>query len=162
MQQQTTNAPAIFRLAATALLVLISTIIYAQPPGAEGPPPAGSNGPQTITPDEIAETQTSWMKKKLRLTKEQTAEVKKINKEYVNRALEYQSAEKSQTSTGSGSRENKLKDKMAELDQDRDNRFKHILTDKQFKTYLKKKGYLEESISTAANQEMPPGPPGVF
>lgn len=159
MQQQKTNATATFRVVATTLLVLISTIIYAQPPGADGPPPAGGTGPQTITPDEIAETQTSWMKKKLRLTKEQIAEVKKINKEYVNRALEYQSAEKSQTTAGAGSRENKLKDKMAELDKDRDNRFKNILTDKQFKIYLKKKGYLEESISTAANQEMPPGPP---
>lgn len=157
MQHQKTNAPALFRVAATALLFLVSTIFYAQPPGVDGPPSMPGNGSQTITPDEIADTQTSWMKKKLKLTKEQTEEVKKINKNYITRVLEYQSAEKNNSATGT--RENKLKDKMAELDQDRDNRFKHILTDKQFKTYLKKKGYLEESISTAANQELPPGPP---
>lgn len=159
MQQQKTNTPALFRVAATVLLFLVSTIVYAQPPGVDGPPSMPGNGSQTITPDEIAHTQTSWMKKKLKLTKEQTEEVKKINKNYITRVLEYQSAEKNNSATGAGTRENKLKDKMAELDKDRDDRFKYILTDKQFKTYLKKKGYLEESITTAANQEMPPGPP---
>lgn len=159
MQRQKTNIPVTFRVVTAMVLVLINTIVYAQPPGADGPVSLPGNGSQTITPDEIADTQTSWMKKKLKLTKEQTEEVKKINKQYITRALEYQSAEKSQTSTGAGSTENKLKDKMAELDKDRDDRFKNILTDKQFKTYLKKKEYLEESVNTAANQEMPPGPP---
>lgn len=159
MQRQKTNIPVIFRVVTAAALVLINTIAYAQPPGADGPVSLPGNGSQTITPDEIAETQTSWMKKKLKLTKEQTEEVKKINKQYITRALEYQSTEKSNTTAGAGSRENKLKDKMAELDKDRDNRFKNILTEKQFRIYLKKKGYLEERISTVANEEMPPGPP---
>lgn len=159
MQQETTNTLKTIRAVTAAVLVLISTVSFAQPTGADGPPPMPGNGSQTITPDEIAEAQTSWMKKKLKLTKKQTEEVKKVNKQYVAKTLEYQSAEKSHTTAGTGSRENKLKDKMAELDKDRDNRFKNILTEKQFKTYLKKKGYLEESISSAANQEMPPGPP---
>lgn len=159
MSQQKTKTSAALRVAVTALLILAGTVTYAQPPGGDGPPPASGNGSQAITPDEIAETQTSWMKKKLKLTKQQTEEVKKINKQYVTQTLEYQTAEKKQAAPATGGRENRLKEKMAELDRDRDNRLKKILTEKQFRTYLKKKGYLEESISTAASQEMPPGPP---
>jgi|APEBP8051073220_1049391.scaffolds.fasta_scaffold03141_1 hypothetical protein len=127
----------------TILLFLAATAAYSQP-GGDGPV---GGGPQTFTANDIADIQTAWMKKKLKLNKEQVEKVRDINKIYVSKKQELQKAGEKQS------------DKLDEPDKERDNNLKIILTEKQFASYLKKKSELENSMSSSGNTGMPPPPP---
>lgn len=127
----------------TILLLLAETAAYSQP-GGDGPV---GGGPQTFTANDIADIQTAWMKKKLKLNKEQVEKVRDINKIYVSKKQELQKAGEKQS------------DKLDEPDKERDNNLKIILTEKQFASYLKKKSELENSMSSSGNTGMPPPPP---
>lgn len=135
------------------LLVLISNIGYAQPPGGDGAPPPGG-GPSAITAVEIADLQTSWMKKKLKLDKEQTDQVLQINVQYINGVKEL--SRNNSTATDSILHR---QEKFTMLDKNKDDSLQRILSEKQFGLYLKNKTFLNSIISTSGNQGMPPPPP---
>lgn len=129
----------------TILLFLAATAAYSQP-GGDGPP---GGGPQSFTANDISDIQTAWMKKKLKLSKEQVEKVREINKLYVSQKQELQKAGEKQP------------DKLNEPDKARDSNLKVILSEKQFASYLKKKAELDNSISSSGNTGMqPPPPPG--
>ena len=125
-------------------MLLTATFCYAQPGSGDGPP---GGGPQTFTASDIADIQTVWMKKKLKLSKEQVEKVKEINKEFVTKKKEFQNAGEKQA------------DKLAEPDRERDDKLKSILSEKQFARFLEKKSELDNSMSSSGNTVMPPPPP---
>lgn len=128
----------------TTLILVTATISYSQSFSGDGPP---GGGPQTFTASDIADIQTAWMKKKLKLSKEQVEKVKEINKEFVTKKQELQKAGEKQT------------DKLTEPDKERDEKMKKILSEKQFTRFQKKKPELESSLSPSGNTAMPPPPP---
>ncbi len=139
------------------LLLLVSTLSftgYTQPPGGDGPPPFASK----ITSGEIAELQTEWMKKKLKLSKEQVEEVSKINLSFADKLQQLQKITENKNNG-----ENRIHvEKVAVLDKEKDNALKPILSDKQFNIYLKKKAALNNVDSNSGNMPSPPPPPGGF
>lgn len=132
------------RFSLTVLMLLIATFCYAQPGSGDGPP---GGGPQTLTTSDIADIQTAWMKKKLKLSKEQVDKVKEINKEFVAKKQELQKADKKQT------------EKLTEPEKERNDKLKTILSEKQFARFLVKKSELDNSMSSSGNTVMPPPPP---
>lgn len=127
----------------TILLFLTTTVAYTQP-GGDGPP---GGGPQTFTANDIADIQTAWMKKKLKLNKEQVERVREINKQYVSQKQELLKNGEKQV------------DKLGQPDKERDSNLKVILSEKQFASFLKKKTELDNSMSSSGNTGMPPPPP---
>ncbi|WP_149244256.1 hypothetical protein [Dyadobacter sp. 32] len=107
------------------------------------------------TPDEIAKRETKWMKRKLKLSKEQLAPVEDINydtaakkQEFIDNILNNGSRPKREQMT----RSRQAMDLLAE---EKDSRLSKVLTEKQWSTYLSKKRQLEDGGNT------PSGAPGV-
>lgn len=105
------------------------------------------------TPDDIAEKETRWMKKKLKLKKEQLQRVKAINAVYAFKREDYKKA--------MGSKDNGNNQKILEkLDKEKDDELRKVFTEKQYNTYLKKKPELAEKIRSKSNEaRQPPSRP---
>lgn len=136
-------------------LIIISNPVKSQPPGGDGAPPPGG-GPAAITAVEIADLQTSWMKKKLKLDKEQTDQVLQINVQYINGVKEL-----SRNNTAPADSNQHQQEKLTALDKIKGDSLQRILSEKQFGLYLKNKTFLNSIISTSGNQGMPPPPGGM-
>lgn len=131
-------------------------------------------------PDDIAESQTDWMKRKLKLNKEQLAKIKTLNTDYAYKRNDYVKAIKlanenaktaanknadkfSETNkTARTESQKKLQDKLDLIDAEKEKELKLILTEKQFETYLKKKAELQLNTGNNDGTMPPPPPPGGF
>jgi hypothetical protein len=131
----------VFYVAMTGLVV-DSEKVYSQEPGRGFSPPADSRlkkpSLKNDSPEDIAEKETKWMTKKLKLKKEQLQRVRPINEVYAFKRHDYAKAIRS------GSDENKknILDKLAVLDKEKDEELRRVLTEKQFNLYLEKKAEL--------------------
>lgn len=142
-----------------SLLVLATAISFslvsnAQPPAGElpmGPPPEMSNKLVTNEETEISRLQMDWMKKKLKLNKEQQQVVEKITREHAKKILLLKNKEGYIAATDPGKKQ---------ADLERDEAMKKILTEKQFSRFNKNKQVLENSFDNISGGGLPP-PPGL-
>lgn len=135
--------------------VLSFTIISkAQPPSGEvpmGPPPEMSSNSVTNEEAEISRIQVDWMKKKLKLNKDQQQAAEKITSVHVGKILALKKKEGYNGSTDPVKQQ---------ADHERDEAMKKILTEKQFNRFNKNKHVLENSFENIRAGGMPP-PPGM-
>ena len=108
------------------------------------------------TPDEIADKETRWMKKKLKLKKDQLQSVKAINAVYAFKRKDYQAA----MEPGDKGNNQKIMDKLALLDKEKDGELRKVFTEKQYNLYIKKKPELLEKTSGNNSAGRLPPPPG--
>lgn len=136
-----------------AFYALFSLHSFAQPPAGEGPmgpPPEFSKAPESSEEKSICQLQTDRLNKKLKLAKEQLPDVEKITATYVNKRLALKKRE--------GNNDD-LVARRLQIELERDQSLKKVLTEKQFTRYLKQKQVLENSFDNAGYGGMPP-PPG--
>jgi hypothetical protein len=144
----------ILKLSVILLSSLLSLNSSAQPPAGEGPmgpPPEFSKTPESSEEKTICQLQTDRLNKKLKLGKEQLPVVEKITATYVNKRLALKKKE--------GNKED-LAARRLQIEQERDQSLKKILTEKQFTRYLKQKQVLENSFENIGSGGIPP-PPGM-
>lgn len=136
-----------------ALVTLFSLHSHAQPPAGEGlmpPPPEFSKNTENSEEKTICQLQTDQLNKKLKPGKEQLPVVEKIIANYVNKRLALKKKD--------GNKDD-LAAQRLQIELERDQALKKILTEKQFARYLKQKQVLENSFDNAGFGSMPP-PPG--
>jgi|GEM_PF-1257161 len=138
------------------LILTVAETSRAQPPGGAGGnfPPPESAGMKPETPDEIAKRETKWMKRKLKLTKEQLATIEDIN---FDTALKKQEFINNMMKSGSRPTREQIMLSQKNLDlmaEEKDKKLSKILTEQQWSTYLSKKDQLEDN-----GRNMPSGPP---
>ncbi len=94
-----------------------------------------------LTPDKIAEEQTKWMDKKLKLTDEQSLSVETANLDYALRLNDYQEAfMKSHATTRPSPQEiQQVRTTVEKWQAERETKFQSILTPEQWEIYQKKK-----------------------
>ena len=114
---------------------------------------------EKATPDEIAEKETRWMKKKLNLKKDQLQSVKAINAVYAFKRKDYQAA----MEPGDKGNNQKIMDKLALLDKEKDGELRKVFTEKQYNLYIKKKPeLLEKTSGNNSAGRLPPSPGDSF
>lgn len=133
------------------LIFLGSFSSQAQPPAGEGPmgPPPEMSTAVSNEENEICSSQQEWMKKKLKLSREQQAAVQQITRQYVKKMLALKKKDNYQGSNDPGK---------ILADRERDEALRKILTPKQFTRFDKNKHVLDNSFEITAGG-MPPPPP---
>lgn len=116
-----------------------------------GPPPELNNSLATNEETEISRLQMDWMKKKLKLNKEQQESAEKIVREHARKVLLLKKKEGYNAETDPGKRQ---------ADLERNEAMKKILTEKQFSRLIKNKQVLENSFDNISLGGLPP-PPGM-
>jgi hypothetical protein len=125
------------------------------------------------TLDDAVNTETKWMKKRLKLTKEQSEKVKEINTRYAYSEQDYksaivqiranalQTADKNRPTHSEDSNLKKLEEKLDNLKKQKDDELKAIFTEEQFAKYMDKKTELEAELRSSSNTgRRPPAPQG--
>jgi hypothetical protein len=125
------------------------------------------------TLDDVVNTETKWMKKRLKLTKEQLEKVKEINTRYAYSEQDYksailqaranalQAADKNEPSHSDNSNIKKLEEKLDNLKKQKDDELKAVFTEEQFAKYMDKKNELEAELRNSNNTgQRPPAPQG--
>lgn len=138
------------------LILTLAKTSHAQPPGGAGgdfPPPEFA-GMKPETPDEIAKRETKWMKRKLKLTKEQLAPIEDINFDTARKKQEFTDNLMKRGSRPTREQMETSRKMLDFLAEEKDSKLSRILTEKQWTTYLSKKKQLESS-----GQSMPSGGP---
>ena len=150
---------------AMAVSVLPGPSSLAQGPDRGFPPPGGQGESfrnQKITPDEIAEKESKWMKKKLKLNKDQLQKVKAINSVYAFKRQDYLSA----MGPGKEGSRKKMMERLVTLDREKDEELRKVFSQKQYDLYVKKKVELDQQVRSAegsdSNLSPPPPPDGNF
>ena len=118
-------------------------------------PPAEFAGMKPETPDEIAKRETKWMKRKLKLSKEQLAPVEDIIYDTAVKKQEFIDNILNNVSRPTREQMTRSRQAMDLLAEEKDSRLSKVLTEKQWSTYLSKKRQLEDGGNT------PSGAPGV-
>lgn len=138
-------------------VILLSSLLslnsFAQPPAGEGPmgpPPEFSKTTESSEEKTICQLQTDHLNKKLKLGKDQLSEVEKITATYVNKRLALKKKEDNNDDFAA---------RRLQIELERDQSLKKILTEKQYSRYLKQKQVLENSFENAGFGNVPP-PPG--
>jgi hypothetical protein len=112
--------------------------------------------------EDIAEKETRWMKKKLKLTKEQLQSVKAINTVYAFKRKNYETT----TSPNGEDNKQKIRDTLALLDKEKDDELRKVFTEKQYNLYKTKKPELIEKLKSDENENelpfLPPPPDGGY
>lgn len=139
----------------TALCMLIfllgfSPLLKAQQFSDERPRPAA------LSAQDVADTETKWMKKKLKLSKTVSKEVGKVNLRYAEQMLEL-----AKQSGAADQREAGLK-KMEKLEKEKEESLRQLLTPEQMKKYLQHRGEIADALRESGNRNLPPPPPGGF
>jgi len=136
------------------MVILYSRVTQAQPPAGElpmGPPPELNNRLSTNEEKEISRLQVDWMKKKLKLNKEQQQAAKKITLDHAKKILVLKKKEGYKGPSDPGKQQ---------ADLERDEAMKKMLTEKQFSRFTKNKHILENSFDNFQGGGIPP-PPGM-
>lgn len=132
------------------------------PPNMEG----GRNAPEPPDPEKMVDQEVKWMKKKLKLSPEQTDHVTDISTKYAFAQLDLR---QKNMNKGSGSRPSEkemklLKERIDALMAEKDKEMSLVLAPKQFEKYLKRREDLAKSLekNTPKGNGGPPsgGPQG--
>ena len=156
----------------TAVIMLLWTsAANAQPPGGNfgGPPPGMMQETKMLSPEEVAEKETQWMKKKLKLSNDQLGAVTRINEDAAlkKRRLmpdfsmaENRRPERRPASDGNSQAPDKTRELIARINSERDWELQNVLTTKQWEKYNKKKKSMLEISQPPANSPGFRQPPG--
>lgn len=134
------------RLIPLLILFLLTTVhqIQAQPPARSGP------RFQEATAEDMADAETQWMKKKLKLKKTELSRVKDINLRFAKERMTLLKNNKPDPT------------RMQALEKQQEEELKRALSEKQFTSYLKKRGEIREQLQSSGNNNLPPPPPDRF
>ena len=105
-------------------------------------PDAGANTPPKpaeLDPEKMANEDTKWMTKKLKLTEEQIPKIEDANINYAFKRIDFQTEVKKLLPPFSEEIRLKYRAKAQAMRDERDKEIKVILTDEQYQIYLKKK-----------------------
>lgn len=142
------------------LLVSLTQRITAQPPEGGGPGPGGRN--MEISAEDMADAETQWMKRKLKLKKPTLEKVKEINLHFAQERValfkQGRRDQNRQPNTPNQPNQSNQPNRMQQLEQEKDARLKEVLTEKQFATYLKRKDEIREELQSSGNGGFPPPP----
>lgn len=103
--------------------------------------------PKALTSDKMAEDQTKWMKKKLKLNEDQEISVETVNLDYCLRMMDYQEAFM-KTHANTRPTQQELQDIRKLVDTwwtEREAKYQKILTPEQWALYLEKKKSMPHS-----------------
>lgn len=100
---------------------------------------AQNNDLKNSTPEERAQFQTEWMKTELALDSVQVEKVHAINLKYANKLEGIKNS--------SGDRRQKFQ-KFQKLSAEKDSELKKVVTDQQYKIYLKKKDEIRSKMKS--------------
>lgn len=128
------------------------------PPGG-GPPSGEQRRPEPRDPEKVVDEEMRWMKKKLKLSKDQTATVTNISAKY---AYARDDLRRNFQGGGRPSREEmeKTRERMKQLGLEKDVEMRKALNDAQYKKYLKRREDLSKEMENNANGGRPGGPMG--
>jgi hypothetical protein len=135
-------------------VISLSFASIAQPPSGEdpiGPPPEINNSTATNEEAAISRLQVDWMKKKLKMTKDQVQAAEKITLDHAKKILMLKKKEGYNGTNDPGKQQ---------ADHERDEAMKKMLTEKQFIRFTKNKHILENSFENFRVGGLPP-PPGM-
>ena len=107
-----------------------------------GIPQAGSNTPPKpaeLDPEKMANEDTKWMTKKLKLTEEQIPKIEDANINYAFKRIEFQDEIKKLLPPFTEEIRLKYRAKAQAMRDERDKEVKALLTDEQYQIYLKKR-----------------------
>ena len=107
-----------------------------------GIPQAGSSTPPKpaeLDPEKMANEDTKWMTKKLKLTEEQIPKIEDANINYAFKRIEFQDEIKKLLPPFSEEIRLKYRAKAQAMRDERDKEVKALLTDEQYQIYLKKR-----------------------
>jgi Spy/CpxP family protein refolding chaperone len=105
-------------------------------------PDAASSMPQKQNepdPEKMANDDTRWMTKKLKLTEEQIPKVENININYAFKKMDIIDEAKKLVPPFTEEQRSKIKDKYNAMKVGKDKELKEVLTPEQYEIYLKKK-----------------------
>lgn len=118
--------------------------LQAQPPGDGGP------RFQEVTAEDMADAETQWMKKKLKLKKTELNRVKEINLRFAKERMTLLKTNKPDPA------------RMQALEKQQEEELRRTLSEKQFTNYLKRRGEIREELQSSRNNSLPPPPPDRF
>lgn len=120
------------------LLWMISPSFAQFGPQGGGPPAGEQRRPQPRDPEKVVEEEVKWMKKKLKLTNDQTASVTNVSAKY---AYAQNDLRRAAIGAGRPSPEimERTREKMKQLELEKDVEMRKVLDDKQYKKYLKRR-----------------------
>lgn len=107
-----------------------------------GIPQAGSNMPSKpaeLDPEKMANDDTKWMTKKLKLTEDQIPKIEDANINYAFKRIDFQTEVKKLLPPFTEEVRLKYRAKAQAMRDERDKEIKAILTEEQYQIYLKKK-----------------------
>ncbi len=116
---------------------------YGRGYGRSAIPDAGANAPrkeESFDPEKMAEEETRWMLKKLKLTEEQIPKIETANINYAFKRMDFHEEVKKIQPPFTEEMRVKVREKAIAIRDERDKANKAILTDEQYQVYLKKKG----------------------
>lgn len=116
---------------------------YGRGYGRSAIPDAGANAPrkeESFDPEKMAEEETRWMLKKLKLTEEQIPKIETANINYAFKRMDFHEEVKKIQPPFTEEMRVKVREKAIAIRDERDKAIKAILTDEQYQIYLKKKG----------------------
>lgn len=105
-------------------------------------PDAGSNFPQKkeeFDPEKMANEDTKWMTKKLKLTEEQIPKIENINIDYAFKKMDFMDEIKKILPPYSEEIKLKMREKYTAIKEAKNKEMKAVLTEEQYEIYLKKK-----------------------
>lgn len=95
--------------------------------------------PESLDPEKMANEDTRWMIKKLKLTEEQIPKVENANINFAFKRLDFSEEVKKIVPPITEEVRAKIRAKAVTIKEERDKEMKAILTEEQFQIYLKKK-----------------------
>ena len=107
-----------------------------------GIPQAGTNTPPKppeLDPEKMANEDTKWMTKKLKLTEEQITKIEDANINYAFKRIDFQNEIKKILPPFTEEIRLKYRAKAQAIRDERDKQMKALLTDEQYQIYLKKR-----------------------
>ena len=151
-----------FSIATTCMSVIFA---YAQPPGSGGfgGPQSGGQMPSAGTiqrssppaPEKVAEQETNWMKKKLKLRAHQIPDIEDLNFQYAVARTQLMQQLMTSDQIPAQSDFEKMKTSMEVLQAEKEQKLQPMLTEEQWATYQKKKKNLNQTNTLQRPQRSP-------
>ncbi|MFT3674973.1 MAG: hypothetical protein QM781_03655 [Chitinophagaceae bacterium] len=133
------------------LLLLVILFLSVSRQHLQAQPSAGT-GPrfQEVTAEDMADAESQWMKKKLKLKKPELNRVKEINLRFAKERMTLLKTNKPDPA------------RLQALEKQQEEALKGALSEKQFTNYLKRRGEIREELQRSGNNSLPPPPPDRF
>lgn len=128
------------------LLVSLSSFAQFGPPGG-GPPAGEQRRAEPRDPEKVVDEEVRWMKKKLKLNRDQTATVTNISAKYAYAQDDLRRGAMRGTRPSREEME-KVRERMKQLGLEKDVEMRKILNDTQYKKYLKRREDLSKEMES--------------